>query len=75
MFCEPSTTSSASGQHCYGWYVYLATRVPGSLASAKGVDTHLQLLLGAGAINAERADNALQLFDDVRALTWKLLHR
>jgi len=43
-------------------------------ASAKEVDTHLQLLLGAGAINAERADNALQLFDDVRALTWRLLH-
>ena len=43
-------------------------------ASAKEVDTHLQILLGAGAINAERADNALQLFDDVRALTWRLLH-
>ena len=43
-------------------------------ASAKEVDTHLQILLGAGAIDAKRTRNALQLFDDVRALTWRLLH-
>ena len=44
-------------------------------ASAKEVDTHLQLLLGARAINATQTETALQLFDDVRALTWRLLHR
>ncbi|MEE4272890.1 MAG: four helix bundle protein [Thermoanaerobaculales bacterium] len=43
-------------------------------ASAKEVDSHLQILLGAGAIDPRRTHIALQLFDDVRALTWKLLH-
>ena len=41
--------------------------------SAKEVDTHLRLLAGTGAINASRTRSALQLFDDVRALTWRLL--
>ena len=42
--------------------------------SAKEVDTHLRLLVGAGAINASQADTAIRLFDDVRAITWRLLH-
>jgi len=42
--------------------------------SAKEVDTHLRLLVGAGAINIDQADSALRLFDDVRAITWRLLH-
>ena len=42
--------------------------------SAKEVDTHLRLLIGAGAINASTAGNAVRLFDDVRAITWRLLH-
>ena len=42
--------------------------------SAKEVDTHLRLLVGAGAINASKADSAIHLFDDVRAMTWRLLH-
>ena len=42
--------------------------------SAKEVDTHLRLLTGANAIDATRAESALQLFDDVRAMTWRLLH-
>ena len=42
--------------------------------SAKEVDTHLRLLVGAGAINASKADSAIRLFDDVRAVTWRLLH-
>ena len=42
--------------------------------SAKEVDTHLRLLVGTGAINASRTRSALRLFDDVRALTWRLLH-
>ncbi|MEE4272622.1 MAG: four helix bundle protein [Thermoanaerobaculales bacterium] len=43
-------------------------------ASAKEVDSHLQLLVNAGAVNAAQAETALHLFDDVRALTWRLLH-
>jgi four helix bundle protein len=43
-------------------------------ASAKEVDTHLRLLLGTGAVSSERARTARRLFDDVRAMTWRLLH-
>lgn len=42
--------------------------------SAKEVDSHLKLLVAAGAVNRARADNALELFDQVRAMTWRLLH-
>jgi len=42
--------------------------------SAREVDIHLRLLLGAGAIDPLKADSSLQLFDDVRAITWRLLH-
>ena len=42
--------------------------------SAKEVDVHLRLLLGAGAIDSKRAESSLELFDDVRAMTWRLLH-
>ena len=42
--------------------------------SAKEVDTHLRLLMGAGAINTNRAETALDIFDQVRALTSRLLH-
>jgi len=42
--------------------------------SAKEVDTHLRLLSGAAAIDTAQATTAIQLFDEVRALTWRLLH-
>jgi len=42
--------------------------------SAKEVDVHLRLLLHAGAIETSSATKALQLFDQVRAMTWRLLH-
>jgi four helix bundle protein len=42
--------------------------------SAKEVDSHLQLLVAAGAVNRERAEDTLKLFDQVRAMTWRLLH-
>ncbi len=42
--------------------------------SAKEVDCHLRLLIHAGAIDENRANNALDLFDRVRAMTWRLLH-
>ncbi len=43
-------------------------------SSAKEVDTHLRLLVNAGAIDSCRAESALSLFDETRALTWRLLH-
>ena len=42
--------------------------------SAKEVDGHLRLLIRTGAINPNRADSALRCFDEVRAMTWRLLH-
>jgi len=42
--------------------------------SAKEVDTHLRLLLGAGAVSGRRAESALALFDEVRAMTWRILN-
>jgi four helix bundle protein len=42
--------------------------------SAKEVDTHLRLLIQARAIDNVRATTAIELFDDVRAITWRLLH-
>jgi four helix bundle protein len=44
-------------------------------ASAKEVDSHLRLLASAGAINTKRAHDVLDAFDEVRAMTWRLLHR
>jgi four helix bundle protein len=43
-------------------------------ASAKEVDTHLILLAHAGAVNAKGVEKAALLFDEVRAMTWKLLN-
>ena len=43
-------------------------------ASVKEVDSHLRLLAHADAIDASRANAAMQLFDEVRAMTWRLLH-
>ena len=43
-------------------------------ASAKEVDTHLRLLVGAGSIDITQATTAIRLFDEVRAITWRLLH-
>ena len=42
--------------------------------SAKEVDTHLQLLVEVGAVDRTRATSAIRLFDEVRAMTWRLLH-
>ena len=43
-------------------------------ASAKEVDTHLRLLAHARAIDGQGAETAIILFDEVRAMTWRLLH-
>ncbi|MCP4901367.1 MAG: four helix bundle protein [bacterium] len=42
--------------------------------SAKEVDVHLRLLLGAGVLDECRTKTALELFDSVRAMTWRLIH-
>ena len=43
-------------------------------ASAKEVDCHIKLLCVTGAVHRGKATSALQLFDEVRAMTWRLLH-
>jgi len=43
-------------------------------ASAKEVDSHMRLLAQAGAINRAKAEKALSIFDEVCAMTWRLLH-
>ena len=43
-------------------------------ASAKEVEVHLQILIGAGIIAESKATETLELFDRVRAMTWRLLH-
>ena len=43
-------------------------------ASAKEVDSHLRLLAQAGVVNGIKADRALTTFDQVRAMTWRLLN-
>ena len=44
-------------------------------ASAKEVDSHMRLLVQAGAINRNKTVKALSTFDEVRAMTWRLLNR
>jgi len=43
-------------------------------ASAKEVDSHLQLLAQVGAISRTGARDAMNAFDQVRAMTWRLLN-
>jgi len=42
--------------------------------SAREVECHLRLLVHAGVVDRRRATTALSLFDEVRAMTWRLLH-
>jgi four helix bundle protein len=43
-------------------------------ASAKEVDSHLRLLSISGAVPPGKACVTLNLFDEVRAMTWRLLN-
>ncbi|MCP4899166.1 MAG: four helix bundle protein [bacterium] len=43
-------------------------------ASAREVDSHLRLLLNASAIDQHTTQSTLDLFDSVRAMTWRLIH-
>jgi four helix bundle protein len=44
-------------------------------ASAKEVDSHLRLLVQAGVVDDSNTNRALETFDEVRAMTWRLLNR
>jgi four helix bundle protein len=54
------------GDRKYHWSV--------AYGSAREVDSHLRLLAGAGAVDIEQTNTALSLFDEVRAMTWRLMH-
>jgi four helix bundle protein len=43
-------------------------------ASAREVDCHLRLLARAGAFNRNKAEKVFETFDQVRAMTWRLLN-
>ena len=43
-------------------------------ASAKEVDSHLRLLTHAGVVNCVTAEKVIESFDEVRAMTWRLLN-
>jgi four helix bundle protein len=43
-------------------------------ASAREVDVHLRILCLSQPSHRNNASTALLLFDDVRAMTWRLLH-
>jgi four helix bundle protein len=43
-------------------------------ASAKEVDSHLRLLAATGAVNASATQPALDGFDEVRAMIWRLVN-
>ena len=45
-----------------------------AFASAKEVDCHLRLLVVSGAVDARCAARSIDLFDEVRAMTWRLLY-
>ncbi|MCU0305939.1 MAG: four helix bundle protein [Thermoanaerobaculales bacterium] len=42
--------------------------------SAKEADAHLRLLLAAEVVESAAARRTLDLLDEVRAMTWRLLH-
>ena len=43
-------------------------------ASAKEVDSHLRLLVQAGVVDGAKAKYPIEIFDEVRAMTWRLLN-
>jgi len=43
-------------------------------APAKEVDSHLRLLARAGVIDTCRSKRTIESFDEVRAMTWRLLN-
>jgi four helix bundle protein len=43
-------------------------------ASAKEVDVHLRVLCLSGAVPRGKAIGVMNIFDEIRAMTWRLLH-
>ena len=43
-------------------------------ASAKEFDSHLRLLDHAGVVDGTATDRVLETFDEVRAMTWRLIN-
>jgi four helix bundle protein len=43
-------------------------------ASAREVDSHIQLLARAGVVDSRRAAKVIATFDEVRAMTWRLMN-
>ncbi|MCP4900993.1 MAG: four helix bundle protein [bacterium] len=62
----------SEGQGRFGRDRYNHWRI--AYGSAMEVDTFLRLLNSAGAIDSSRAKKAVDLFDQVRAMTWRLIH-
>ena len=56
----------SGGDRAYHWRV--------AYGSAREIDTHLALLIGARVIDRRMATFCRALFDEVRAMTWRLLH-
>ncbi len=60
------------------WFRFAAPAPEGcfrvALGSAREVDVHLRLLRSIGTVDRQKAANAVELFDRVRAMTWRLLH-
>ncbi len=65
---SPAATATGSGMgrdRLHHWRI--------AYASAKELDCHLTLLAHAGAISRSGARDAMNAFDQVRAMTWRLL--
>jgi len=45
-----------------------------ALGSAREVDVHLRLLLAIGSVDRQETLKAIELFDRVRAMTWRLIY-
>ena len=45
-----------------------------ALGSAREVDVHLRLILSIASVDRQETQKAIELFDRVRAMTWRLIH-
>ena len=63
----------AEGHGRTGRYRFHFWRI--AYASAREVDSHMRLLAQAGAIDRTKTERVLSTFDEVRAMTWRLLNR
>jgi len=45
-----------------------------ALGSAREVDVHLRLIQAISSVDRQESQKAIELFDRVRAMTWRLMH-